>query len=190
MSGSAPLLDAMLVAVHAAGSVAGAMQGALQLTEAQLDAFLRLLAAAGLGAVIGFEREVTGKHAGLRTMILICVGAALFTQLSQIIGAGEGGDPSRIASNIVTGIGFLGAGTIIHQGGSVKGLTTAATIWVTAAVGIAAGAGDFVRATGATILVILILVPLRWWEERAKLSDKESDEDDPGQPRGQDASRS
>jgi putative Mg2+ transporter-C (MgtC) family protein len=106
-------------------------------------------------------------------MILICVGSALFTEMSQVLGAGSGADSTRIASNIVTGIGFLGAGTILHQGATVKGLTTAATIWVAAAVGMAAGAGDYVRATGTTILVLLILVPLRWWEERSGLSEKD-----------------
>jgi putative Mg2+ transporter-C (MgtC) family protein len=132
-----------------------------------------LLVAAALGGIIGLERELTGKEAGLRTMILICVGSALFTEMSQVLGAGSGADSTRIASNIVTGIGFLGAGTILHQGATVKGLTTAATIWVAAAVGMAAGAGDYVRATGTTILVLLILVPLRWWEERSGLSEKD-----------------
>jgi putative Mg2+ transporter-C (MgtC) family protein len=138
-----------------------------------IEVFTRLLVAAALGGIIGLERELTGKEAGLRTMILICVGSALFTEMSQVLGAGSGADSTRIASNIVTGIGFLGAGTILHQGATVKGLTTAATIWVAAAVGMAAGAGDYVRATGTTILVLLILVPLRWWEERSGLSEKD-----------------
>jgi putative Mg2+ transporter-C (MgtC) family protein len=139
--------------------------------EFDIEVFTRLLVAALLGAMIGLERELTGKEAGLRTMILICVGAALFTEMSQVLGA-VGGDPTRIASNIVTGVGFLGAGTILHQGATVKGMTTAATIWVAAAVGMAAGAGDYVRATGTTVLVLLILVPLRWWEHKSGLSDK------------------
>jgi putative Mg2+ transporter-C (MgtC) family protein len=145
----------------------------------EVDAFARLLVAGVLGAVIGLEREITGKEAGLRTMILICVGAALFTELSLVIGAAEGADASRIAANIVTGIGFLGAGTILHQGTSVRGMTTAATIWVVAAVGMAAGAGDYVRATGATLLVLLILVPLRWWEERSAVLKKERSRERP-----------
>lgn len=144
----------------------------LMTNQFDIDVFTRLLVAGLLGAIIGLERELTGKEAGLRTMILICVGAALFTEMSQVLGAAQSGDPTRIASNIVTGIGFLGAGTILHQGATVKGLTTAATIWVAAAVGMAAGAGDYVRAAGTTVLVLLILVPLRWWEERSGLSDK------------------
>jgi putative Mg2+ transporter-C (MgtC) family protein len=140
--------------------------------EFDIEVFTRLLVAGVLGAMIGLERELTGKEAGLRTMILICVGAALFTEMSQVLGAVQGGDPTRIASNIVTGVGFLGAGTILHQGATVKGMTTAATIWVSAAVGMAAGAGDYVRAAGTTALVLLILVPLRWWEQKTGLSDK------------------
>ena len=138
----------------------------------QLELLARLLLASVLGALIGLEREMKGKEAGLRTMILICVAAALFTEMSIELGQAEGADETRIASNIVTGIGFLGAGAIIRHGGRVKGLTTAATIWVVAAVGMATGAGEYVRAVGTTILVLLILVPLRWWEQRAALSDK------------------
>jgi putative Mg2+ transporter-C (MgtC) family protein len=132
-----------------------------------------LVLATILGGAIGMEREVAGKPAGLRTNILICVGAALFTQLSVDIArigftpAGAPyGDTTRIAAQIVSGIGFLGAGAILHGGGSVVGLTTAATIWVVAAIGAAVGAGAYVDACGATLLIMLILVGLRPFEGR------------------------
>lgn len=100
----------------------------------------RLLLAVALGALIGIEREVSDKPAGFRTIILICLGSALFTLLSLEISA-ERGDPGRVAAQVVTGIGFLGAGAIIRGQGRVTGLTTAATIWISAAVGMASGAG-------------------------------------------------
>src|SRR5436853_7299830 len=99
-----------------------------------LDLLLRLLLAAGLGAAIGIERELHRKPAGLRTNILIALGAALMTMISIEL-ARVGGTPDRIAAQIVTGIGFLGAGAILRSGGSVPGMTTAATIWVNAGVG-------------------------------------------------------
>ena len=120
---------------------------------------LRLLLAAALGAIIGYQRERAGKPAGLRTHILICVGAALFT-IGSLYGFGATADPSRVAAGIVAGIGFLGAGAILHrQGGIVEGLTTAATIWAVAAVGLAAGAGLYVVSvvTAAVILIVLLL---------------------------------
>ncbi len=99
----------------------------------------RLILAAVLGAIFGLEREVRQKSAGLRTNILIAVGAAVFTMMSIEMAVGTGADPSRIASQIVTGVGFLGAGAIMRTRGGVQGLTTAATVWVNAAVGVAAG---------------------------------------------------
>lgn len=118
--------------------------------------------AAALGAVIGLEREASAKPAGFRTNLLICVGAALLTQLSAAVAGGADGgvargDPGRIAAQIVSGIGFLGAGTILQARGSVIGLTTAATMWVVAAIGIAVGTGAYVEALMATALVILAL---------------------------------
>jgi putative Mg2+ transporter-C (MgtC) family protein len=111
--------------------------------------------------MIGLERELREREAGLRTHLLVAVGAALFT----IVGAyGFGGtrtDPTRIAAQVVTGIGFLGAGAIIRQGFSIRGLTTAATLWVVAAVGLAAGAGYYSAAVISTGLVLLALWPLR-----------------------------
>jgi putative Mg2+ transporter-C (MgtC) family protein len=124
-----------------------------------LDLTLRLLLAAGLGAAIGLEREMRQKPAGLRTNILIAVGSALFTTVSVHFGD-LGGTPDRVAAQIVTGIGFLGAGAILHSGVSVQGLTTAATIWVNAAVGTAVGAGQCLMATVATVITLLVLLVL------------------------------
>jgi len=128
----------------------------------------KLLLATILGGAIGLEREMAGKPAGLRTNILICVGAALFTQLSIDIArigfANDGrpyGDTGRIAAQIVSGVGFLGAGTIIQSRGAVRGLTTAAGLWVAAAIGIAIGARFYADATIVTAALLVILVALR-----------------------------
>ena len=128
-----------------------------------LELARRLLAAALLGAVLGFEREMRQKSAGLRTNILISVGSALFTLMSIELANPTSADPGRIAAQIVTGIGFLGAGAIIRTGGGVHGLTTAATIWVNAAVGVAAGGGELrlaAIATGITLMALLLLGPV------------------------------
>jgi len=132
--------------------------------------------ATALGGAIGVEREIAGKPAGLRTNILICVGAALFTHLSihiaEIGFSPDGhpyGDTTRIAAQIVSGIGFLGAGAILHAHGAVLGLTTAATIWVVAAVGAAVGAGAYVEGVGTSLLIILVLVGLRPVERKMLL---------------------
>ena len=118
---------------------------------------LRLLLAAALGAVIGYQRERAGKPAGLRTHVLICVGAALFT-IASLYGFGAGADPARVAAGIVAGIGFLGAGAIMRTGeGIVAGLTTAATIWVVAAIGLAVGAGLYLASAVATALILVVL---------------------------------
>ncbi|MEW5931805.1 MAG: MgtC/SapB family protein [Gemmatimonadota bacterium] len=130
----------------------------------QLELLGRLLLAAVLGGVVGFEREVSGKPAGLRTNLLICVGSALFTELSveitrftAVSGPGPRPDPGRIAAQIVTGIGFLGAGTILRSHGRITGLTTAATLGVVAAVGVAVGARAYAAAVGTTALVMFSL---------------------------------
>lgn len=120
---------------------------------------LRLLLAAGLGAAIGIERELRRKPAGLRTNILIALGSALFTTMSIQLGSAVH-TPDRVASNIVTGIGFLGAGAILRSGRSVHGMTTAATIWVNAAIGVAAGAGEHLMATVATVITLVVLAVL------------------------------
>jgi len=125
----------------------------------ELEMILRLLLAAALGAIIGYQRERAGKLAGLRTHVLICVGAALFT-VTSIYGFGTD-DTARVAAGVVAGIGFLGAGAIIRGGeGIVAGLTTAATIWAVAAIGLAAGAGLYlVSAVTAAIILIVLLLP-------------------------------
>jgi putative Mg2+ transporter-C (MgtC) family protein len=133
------------------------------------EVLLRLALAGVLGASIGLERELREREAGLRTHLLVCVGSALFTIVSAygfrdfLLHGGSvvRADPTRIAAQIVTGIGFLGAGAIIRQGLSVRGLTTAATLWVVAAIGVAAGAGYYSAAAITTVLVILSLWPLR-----------------------------
>ena len=133
------------------------------------EVLLRLALAGVLGAAIGLEREIREREAGLRTHLLVCVGSALFTIVSAygfrdfLVHGGPviRADPTRIAAQIVTGIGFLGAGAIIRQGLSVRGLTTAATLWVVAAIGVAAGAGYYSAAAITTVLVILSLWPLR-----------------------------
>ncbi len=123
----------------------------------EIEMILRLLLSAALGAAIGYQRERAGKSAGLRTHVLISTGAALFT-ISSIYGFGAGADPSRIAAGIVAGIGFLGAGAILRrEGGIVEGLTTAATIWVVAAIGLAAGAGLYLVSAVATALALIML---------------------------------
>ena len=138
----------------------------------QLELLARLVLAVVLGGLIGLEREWAGKHAGLRTNILICLGSALFTEISvstaflanaanEAQGIPFRADPARIAANVVTGVGFLGGGAILRGGGSITGLTTAATIWVVAAVGMAAGAGAYITSIGTTALVLFILFPLR-----------------------------
>jgi putative Mg2+ transporter-C (MgtC) family protein len=139
----------------------------IELSDAEL--IKRLLVAVVLGAVLGFEREMRHKSAGLRTNILIAVGAATFTLMSYELAAVAGGDAGRVAAQIVTGIGFLGAGAIMRTGSGVQGLTTAATVWVNAAVGIAAGGGEYhlaVIATVITLAALLVLEPLERFLER------------------------
>jgi len=125
------------------------------------EALLRLALAAGLGGAIGLEREFRHKPAGLRTNMLIALGSALFSILSVELGAGAG-SPDRIAAQVVSGIGFLGAGAILRSGENVHGLTTAATIWVNAAIGMAAGLGSYTVAivAAAITLSVLALMPV------------------------------
>jgi putative Mg2+ transporter-C (MgtC) family protein len=134
-----------------------------------VEIVLRVVLAAALGGAIGLERELREREAGLRTHMLVSVGAALFTMVSAYawtdwrFSTEEGlvFDPTRIAAQVVSGIGFLGAGAIIRQGLSVRGLTTAATLWVVAAIGMAAGVGYYEGAVVTTALVLLSLWPLR-----------------------------
>ena len=117
---------------------------------------IRLLTAVLLGALVGYERERQGKPAGLRTHAMVALGAALFTVVS-LYGFGPGADTSRLAAMIVSGIGFLGAGAILHERGGVQGLTTAASLWVTAAIGIAVGVGMLLMSLATTLLVFSVL---------------------------------
>jgi putative Mg2+ transporter-C (MgtC) family protein len=132
-----------------------------------IDLFLRILLAAGLGAVVGLERELSDQPAGFRTHILVSLGAALFTIAGAYGVAALTGepstrfDPTRIAAQVVTGIGFLGAGAIIQQGVNVRGLTTAASLWVTAAIGLAVGIGYYQAALATTAVAVAALVVLK-----------------------------
>ena len=125
-----------------------------------LELLARLLLAAVLGGAIGAERELNDQAAGLRTHMLLTIGACLFTLISAY-GFGGRTDPSRIAAQIVTGIGFLGGGAIVRHGLTVKGVTTAASIWATASVGVAIGAGSYVLGVGGAVLVVGTLFGLR-----------------------------
>jgi putative Mg2+ transporter-C (MgtC) family protein len=125
----------------------------------RLDVLVQLLLAILLGGAIGLERELQGKPAGLRTNILICLGATLFTLLSYRL-AGGGADAGRVAAQVVTGIGFLGAGSILHARGSIVGLTSAATIWLVAAIGMAIGCHAYIEGLGTTLLTLVILAGL------------------------------
>jgi putative Mg2+ transporter-C (MgtC) family protein len=127
----------------------------------QADDILKLLLALALGGMIGLERELRDKAAGLRTLMFISAGSALFTifsiRMAQLPGFASS-EPSRIAAQIVTGIGFLGAGVILREHGEVYGLTTAATIWLAAALGIGAGAGEYLFSTLAAMVILLTLL--------------------------------
>lgn len=133
---------------------------------------LRILAAAMLGACIGLERELTNKYAGLRTHILVCLGSCVFTVLSiyafplavNSTDPPAFGDPARIAAQILTGIGFIGGGTVLRHGSSVSGLTTAATLWVTASIGMACGAGMVDIGFITTLVSVIVLVGIRYFE--------------------------
>jgi putative Mg2+ transporter-C (MgtC) family protein len=123
----------------------------------QIDLALRLTVGLILGALIGFERELHRQPAGFRTHSLVSLGAALFTVISAYGFAGDVFDPTRIAAQIVSGIGFIGAGTILQYRGHIRGLTTAASLWSVAAIGTAAGAGLYVVAGVGTVLILVVL---------------------------------
>ena len=125
--------------------------------------------AAVLGGAIGLERELKHKPAGLRTNMFICLGAAMFTVLSAELAGEFTGDHTRVAAQIIPGIGFIGAGSILHSRGSVQGITTAATLFVVASVGMAAGGGLYLTAVCSTILIILSLIVLGSFETRFNL---------------------
>jgi putative Mg2+ transporter-C (MgtC) family protein len=139
------------------------------------EIILKLILSIICGGIIGWERQLYHKPAGLRTHILVCIGAAMFTMSSIYIYKSYGGniDPTRIAAQVVTGIGFIGAGTIWLYQGSIKGLTTAATLWSTAAVGLAIGCGFYLGAILTTIFVIIVLILLGYIERIKELEKKE-----------------
>ncbi len=128
------------------------------------EAFTKLILSVVVGLIIGGEREYRNKSAGLRTIILICVGSTVFTILSTLMA--DESEAARIASNIVTGIGFLGAGAILRDGLTISGLTTASTIWVAAALGMAVGAGEYLLAFAAVGIVFVVLTGFTLVEER------------------------
>lgn len=139
---------------------------------------IRVLSSVLLGFAIGLEREMTNKYAGLRTNILVCLGACLFTIISiygfpevSVTGDELGTrDTARVAAQVVTGIGFIGGGTVLRHGATVMGLTTAATLWVSASIGMACGAGMYGLALTATILSIMVLVSVRIFEKKVLVS--------------------
>lgn len=141
-----------------------------------LNVIINLLIAFVLGGIIGWFREAEGKTAGLRTHILVCVGAALFMIISGEMMLKSGvADPGRIAAGVVAGIGFIGAGCIVQARGAVRGITTAASIWVTAAIGLATGIGLYVGAAATTIIALITLELLRVVERRI-IKTKEEEE--------------
>ena len=139
---------------------------------------IRVLSSVLLGFAIGLEREMTNKYAGLRTNILVCLGACLFTIISiygfpevSVTGDELGTrDTARVAAQVVTGIGFIGGGTVLRHGATVFGLTTAATLWVSASIGMACGAGMYGLAITPTVLSILVLVSVRLFEKNVLVS--------------------
>jgi putative Mg2+ transporter-C (MgtC) family protein len=141
----------------------------------EIGLVLRLGLAAVLGAIIGAQREIHGSPAGLRTHLLVAFGSALFTILSAHPALGVGGlggevtttfDPTRIAAQIVTGIGFIGAGAILKDGATIRGLTTAASLWAVAAIGMAVGFGAIILSIAATAIILISLGPLAWLSHR------------------------
>ena len=130
--------------------------------EIQFDIALRLFVALLFGGIIGWERERSARPAGLRTHVLVCVGSTLLTIVS--IEGFIGADPSRVAAQIVSGIGFLGAGTILRDGITIRGLTTAASLWVSAGIGMAVGTGQYFAASIATLIVMITLSVLMYLE--------------------------
>jgi putative Mg2+ transporter-C (MgtC) family protein len=130
------------------------------------ELLLRLLVACLLGALVGIEREARGQDAGLRTHAVVALGAALFTVAGaygfEDFGRGEIVDPTRVAAQVASGIGFIGAGAIIKDRTGTRGLTTAATLWLAASLGMAAGAGLYLTAAASVVIVLAVLVGLRW----------------------------
>ncbi|MDF2672905.1 MAG: MgtC/SapB family protein [Clostridiales bacterium] len=134
-----------------------------------IEVFIKLLLSVVLGGIVGFEREYKSRPAGLRTHILVCIGAAL-VQITAINYFRTSGltnmDPMRLGAQVISGIGFLGAGTILKEGANIKGLTTAASIWVVGCIGVAAGTGLYIEATAATILIYVSLRGFKILEDK------------------------
>ena len=143
--------------------------GALEQNLVSSDAVFRLLVAAALGALIGVEREWKSRSAGVRTNLLICMGCAFFTLLSSVLAGDNSPNKGQVAANIVQGIGFLGAGLILHNRNRVSGLASAASIFVVASIGMACGAGLYLPAVIATFIVLLALVFIGFVEWRVNL---------------------
>lgn len=150
-----------------------------------MDMVLRLLAAALLGSLIGLERELRKRPAGLRTHMLVSLGAAGFLLVGyEILFATAVGDPAaridptRIVEGVIGGIGFLGAGTIIQSRGSIQGITTGAAIWIAGAIGVACGTGNFILATLVTGIALVIVVALGFFEHRVIYADEEKGQSD------------
>ena len=140
-----------------------------------IDIAIRLAVALGLGGLVGLEREIHGSDAGLRTHILVSVGSALMMIVSILMSqAFPGSDPARISAQVVSGIGFLGAGSILRSTGSVRGLTTAASIWAIAGIGLAIGAGFYSSGLIASVLIPVTLWLLRSVEKALKLKERET----------------
>ena len=134
--------------------------------ETQLEIVLRIIVALVIGALIGIEREYRGHSAGVRTLAMVSAGAAIFTAVGVFVAPAHITDPTRIAAQVVTGVGFLGAGAIFRAEDGVKGLTTAATVWVVAALGMAVGFGLYILAPAGAVLVLIGLVLVRPLEIR------------------------
>ena len=133
----------------------------------EMDIIIKLLLATLLGGLIGFLREIGGKAAGLRTHILVTLGSSLLAIISIYIGLEfEGADVGRIAAGVVTGIGFIGAGAIIRDRGQIRGITTAASIWICAAIGLTVGVGLYATAIAATAITLIVLEILRHIEKK------------------------
>jgi putative Mg2+ transporter-C (MgtC) family protein len=147
--------------------------------EHQLELILKILLATALGGFIGFERERHNRWAGLRTHVLVCMGSCLIMvtsiEMALLYGHQFNVDPGRLAAQVVSGIGFLGAGTILHSSSRIRGLTTAATLWTTAGIGLTTGLGLYLPAIATTVLAYIVLSYFGRWEvliKRSKASDR------------------
>jgi putative Mg2+ transporter-C (MgtC) family protein len=142
----------------------------------ELELFGKVALAGLLGFIVGFERELMGSPAGDRTFSLVAIGSGLFTVLSfEVFGAASGNDPGRVAAQVVTGVGFLGGGMILKEGGTVRGLTTAAGIWAVAAVGMAVATERFVLAILCTVLIMVVFAAERVYSVKRRASAREEE---------------